>query len=95
MGHEKKMCIRAVVSGKVQGVYFRDSTQKKAEQLGLTGWVKNLEHGDVELVACGSQDSIMILTEWLWEGPPLAEVHNVHWETIVWENHKAFAVAKM
>lgn len=92
MNNETKTCIRAVVSGKVQGVFFRDSAQKKAYELGLTGWIKNLDNGDVELVACGEKDPIMVLTEWLWEGPKNAEVSNVYWKEITVENHDDFAV---
>ena len=88
----KKICIRAVVSGKVQGVFFRDSAQKKAKTLNLTGWIKNTDSGDVELLACGARDPVMILTEWLWEGPDSAEVSNVRWEEIEWETHDQFVV---
>ncbi|WP_423063156.1 acylphosphatase [Candidiatus Paracoxiella cheracis] len=92
MNHATKMCIHAVVSGKVQGVFFRDSTMKKAQELGLTGWVKNLDDGNVELLACGERDVIMLFTEWLWEGPDRAEVSNVHWEEIPSEDHHNFSV---
>ncbi|AAO91484.2 acylphosphatase [Coxiella burnetii] len=89
---KNETCIHVTVSGKVQGVFFRESVRKKAEELQLTGWVKNLSHGDVELVACGERDSIMILTEWLWEGPPQAAVSNVNWEEIVVEDYSDFRV---
>lgn len=92
MNHANKICIRAVVSGKVQGVFFRDSTMKKAHELGVSGWIKNLDDGNVELVVCGERDSIMMLTEWLWEGPDNAEVSNVHWEEIPLEEHDGFNV---
>ena len=85
-----KLCIRATVSGKVQGVFFRNGTCQKAQELGLTGWVKNLDNGDVELTACGERDPIMMLTEWLWQGPDTAEVSNVHWEEMPWEEHSEF-----
>lgn len=70
-------CIHARVSGKVQGVYYRANTQKKAARLNLTGWVRNCENGDVELVACGEQTNIDKLVKWLWKGPLLARVKNV------------------
>ncbi|MFW0097311.1 MAG: acylphosphatase [Coxiella endosymbiont of Haemaphysalis qinghaiensis] len=92
---KNKICIHATVSGKVQGVFFRDSTQQKARELELTGWVKNIPNGDVELVACGGRDSIMVLTEWLWNGPPSASVNNVRWEKIIWENHTDFNVRRL
>lgn len=87
-----KMCIRAVISGTVQGVFFRAGTQQKAQQLHLTGWVKNLMDGQVELIACGDQDSIMLLTEWLWKGTPNAKVSNVHWEEIPWQEFMEFNI---
>ena len=62
MSHATKLCIHAMLSGKVQGVFFRDSVQKKARSLGLTGWIKNIHNGDVELIACGERDAIMLLT---------------------------------
>lgn len=92
---KNKICIRATVSGKVQGVFFRDSTQKKARELQLTGWVKNIPNGNVELVACGERDSIMILIEWLWDGPPAASVNNVRWENIALANHADFNIRRL
>ena len=58
----------------------------------LTGWVKNTTDGKVELHACGEQDHIMELTDWLWQGPPSAEVSNVHWEENPWEEFEGFSV---
>jgi len=86
------ICIKATVSGKVQGVFFRSSTQKKAQELQLTGWVKNTADGNVELIACGEQVHIMELTEWLWQGPPSAEVSNVLWKENSPESYDGFSV---
>jgi len=58
----------------VQGVWFRDSTRREAEQLGITGRAVNLDNGDVEVFACGSQEALDSLYAWLHEGPPLARV---------------------
>lgn len=85
-----ELCIRATVSGKVQGVFFRDSAKKKADELGLTGWVKNLPNGDVDVFACGERDPLMLLTEWLWEGSAAAEVSNVHWEEQGFQSLESF-----
>lgn len=87
-----KICIKATVSGKVQGVFFRDATCKKAQQLQLTGWVKNTGDGNVELIACGEQDHIMELTDWLWMGSDAAEVSNVHWEETPWTTFDNFKI---
>jgi len=66
-----------LVSGCVQGVWYRASTRDKAEQLGLTGWVKNTSNGNVEAVFEGEEDSINEMIAWCYEGPSLANVSNV------------------
>lgn len=57
-----------------RGFYYRRSTQQQAKALGLTGWVRNLADGSVELVATGSPESLKQLESWLWQGPPKASV---------------------
>ena len=69
--------VRIIVSGKVQGVFFRASTQKKAEQLRIVGFAKNLPDGRVEIVADGEHSSIEQLIAWSHTGPPMARVKNV------------------
>ena len=66
-----------VVSGKVQGVFFRASTARIAEQLGVRGFARNLPDGSVEVLALGDAGSIATLTGWLRRGPPLARVEDV------------------
>ncbi len=65
-------CSRFVVSGRVQGVFFRASTRNEAQRLGLTGWVRNCDDGTVEVVACGADQELGQLESWLWQGPPNA-----------------------
>ena len=65
------------VRGRVQGVFFRDSTRRVAQSLGLTGHAINLSNGDVEVLACGSPEAIATLAAWLQEGPRMAEVTEV------------------
>ena len=65
------------VAGQVQGVFFRDSTREKAEQLGLTGWVKNLPDGRVEALFEGPSERIREMIRWCEQGPPHAEVEDV------------------
>ncbi len=72
--HER---LHAVVSGSVQGVYFRGTTETVAEQLGLTGWVKNLWDGSVEVVAEGPRPALQELLTFLHQGPPGAHVTDV------------------
>jgi len=66
--------IRAIVSGRVQGVSYRASTAAKARQLGLAGWVKNRPDGSVELEAEGPPDQVGALVTWCHHGPPAARV---------------------
>lgn len=69
--------IHAIISGRVQGVFYRASTMDEAIRLGLTGWVKNLADGSVELVAEGPSNSIDALISWCRKGPPHARVTNI------------------
>lgn len=63
-----------VAHGRVQGVWFRDSTKKEATRLGIQGYVRNLSNGDVEIVALGTPAAIDALSRWARKGPPQAEV---------------------
>ena len=75
--------LHARVYGRVQGVFYRDSTRTEALCLGLTGWVRNLNDGSVEMVAEGPADALEQLAGWLRTGPPLARVTDVQ---LRWEN---------
>ncbi len=77
-----KQCKRYRVKGRVQGVFFRAATRKQARRLGLTGIVRNLPNGDVEVIACGNRDELHKLAAWLWQGPPSAAVIEVISESI-------------
>jgi acylphosphatase len=73
---------RFLVSGRVQGVFFRASTRNEAERLGLAGSASNLADGRVEVVASGTGDALSALERWLWQGPPSARVDDVKRESI-------------
>jgi len=73
----KQISRRFLVSGKVQGVWFRASTREQATRLELKGYAKNLENGDVEVLAQGYPDAINELFAWLNEGPRLARVDRI------------------
>ena len=75
-------CRRFLVSGKVQGVWFRESTRREAARLGLNGSASNLPDGRVEVVAVGSAKDIDQLSVWLRHGPTMARVDKVVEETI-------------
>ena len=75
------LCLRCYVSGRVQGVGFRYATAEKAWNLGVQGYVRNLADRRVEVLACGEDHAVKALRNWLWQGPPLAQVQAVHCET--------------
>ncbi len=66
------------VEGVVQGVFFRKYTQEKARELGLSGWVRNCSDASVEVLAFGSDQDLMALEKWLWQGSPQSIVNHVH-----------------
>ncbi len=75
-------CVRCVVRGRVQGVFFRASTREVARRLGLRGGVSNLPDGSVEVIACGEAELLRELQGWLEKGPPLARVESLRCEEL-------------
>lgn len=71
-----ELCIK----GRVQGVFFRQSTKETAISCGVTGWVRNLPNGDVEAVLEGQEDAVRKVIEWCKCGPPAARVDEVQVE---------------
>jgi len=69
--------VHLLVNGRVQGVYFRASTQREAKRLGLCGWVKNRPDGGVEVLAEGEEDGLKELIAWAHKGPSAARVERV------------------
>ncbi|MGH7935069.1 MAG: acylphosphatase, partial [Candidatus Binataceae bacterium] len=69
--------LHLIVSGRVQGVFFRQSAMNKARGLGLTGWVRNRVNGSVEIVAEGHGEDLKALLAWAHHGPPAARVDRV------------------
>jgi acylphosphatase len=82
---------RFLVSGLVQGVFFRASTRTRAQELGLHGYAMNLADGRVEVVASGSDDALDQLAAWLRHGPPSARVDGVACEAIAEQAHAGFS----
>jgi acylphosphatase len=74
--------VRIVVTGLVQGVFFRGTAAEQARALGITGWARNLSDGSVELVGEGKRRNLEILLSWAHHGPPYARVDAVQarWE---------------
>lgn len=70
-------CIKIQVTGKVQGVFFRKYTKSKANELGLSGWVRNEPDGSVSILACGDEVRLNELVDWCHTGSPGSEVEKV------------------
>jgi len=69
--------VRLIIEGRVQGVWFRDSTRREARGIGVCGWVKNSYDGSVEVLAEGPEDRVKKLITWCHQGPPAASVTRV------------------
>jgi acylphosphatase len=69
--------VRLIISGKVQGVFYRVSAREKALALGIGGWIKNLNNGNVEAVVCGEAAHLNEFVEWCKAGPAGAKVTDV------------------
>jgi acylphosphatase len=69
--------VQIFVSGRVQGVFFRDTARRKAKKLKLNGWVRNLSNGSVEILAEGEKEKLEELIRWAKKGPILARVDKI------------------
>ena len=86
--------VTLLVSGRVQGVYFRQSTCTEAQRLGLVGSVRNLSNGQVEVVAQGAREGLEALIAYCHHGPPLARVDDVviTWHQAHEQRYQTFSV---
>ena len=81
----EKARAHVIIKGRVQGVFFRSSTQDEAIRLGLTGWVRNCPDGSVEAVFEGDKKVIEEIIKWCHKGPPWARVNEVK---VTWEPYQ-------
>lgn len=86
------IAVRATVRGRVQGVGFREAAVRRAQELGVLGWVRNAEDGSVRVHAEGPEPAVESLLAFLAEGPPGAEVDGAESESVKVEGHEQFAV---
>lgn len=89
-----RICLHAYVSGRVQGVYYRQSTLQQAERLGIDGWVRNLVDGRVEVLLEGEEAFVRELQLWLSEGPADAEVTAVEAQALPEQGITGFIVRR-
>lgn len=73
-------CLKAWVTGRVQGVGFRAATRDQALTAGVTGYARNLPDGRVEVLLCGESSAVDRVVRWLWQGPPASRVTHVECE---------------
>jgi len=71
------VCKRCLVGGRVQGVYYRATAARRAHELGLRGYARNLPDGRVEVLACGDDVSVSAFVKWLWIGSSASKVTSV------------------
>lgn len=88
----EKSCMHCIITGKVQGVWFRAATQEQANMLGLTGWVRNLPDGRVEVFASGEKNQLQKLYSWLQIGPPRAIVAEATYQELPFKEFDRFSV---
>lgn len=87
-----KICMKFIVSGVVQGVGFRYYTCHEGNKRGVTGYAKNLDNGDVEVIACGDEVLVESLHEWLKKGPRSSVVNNLVSEQVEFKAHQGFRI---
>lgn len=86
--------VHALVSGRVQGVNYRQGTALQAERLALAGWVQNLADGRVEAWIEGEETAVRELADWLWQGPEHARVDAVQLKDVVLQGFVDFRVRR-
>lgn len=94
MSQAEFVAVRAIVSGKVQGVGYRFSTIEQAQKLGVKGWVRNLANGNVEAVFEGDRNSVEAMIKWCHSGPRSAVVKDVFVESIEVTGIEDFSVTR-
>lgn len=82
---ESQVRAHLIVSGRVQGVFFRDETRRAASRIGVGGWVRNKADGTVEAVVEGPPADVSALIDWCREGSPMARVDRVD---VAWESYQ-------
>jgi acylphosphatase len=86
--------VNLIIKGRVQGVFFRATAKDVADKIGVKGWVKNSEEGDVEMIASGSEEQLQKFIDWCKVGPRKAIVTDVVVTNKEQENFKSFEVVR-
>ena len=90
----KQTILHLTVSGRVQGVGFRYYVQTAASALGITGYVRNLYNGDVEIYGEGEENKLIVFLQQIQQGPSLSRITNIHedWATADEPKYKSFVI---
>ncbi len=89
----EKKAVHAIISGRVQGVFFRMETREAAERFGVNGWVRNCSDGTVEAVFEAASAKVDQMTDWCKKGPPMASVSDIRIEPIGYTGeYKGFSI---
>ena len=86
--------IHIIIKGKVQGVFYRVTAKKAADNLGINGWIKNTKSGNVELKASGEKEALDKLVEWCRMGPREAVVTKVEVTAVNEEAFDSFSILR-
>jgi len=86
--------VHLMISGTVQGVFYRASAREKAEALGLSGWIKNTTDGQVEATVSGTDEAVAQFIDWCRQGPPRAQVTSVQATTKPDQGFSGFQVLR-
>jgi acylphosphatase len=81
---ETNVRAHVIISGRVQGVFFRAETQSAAQRLGVSGWVRNRSDGTVEALFEGPEATVHKAVDWCWQGSPMGHVSDVR---VQWEDY--------
>jgi acylphosphatase len=86
--------VRLIISGKVQGVFYRASAKKKADELKITGWIQNTRDGNVEAMITGEPDEVNLFIEWCKTGPDRAAVSEVQIQKEMLQKFDSFLIER-
>ncbi len=86
--------LHLLIKGKVQGVFYRATARKIAEELGVKGWIKNTKDNNVELIITGTEEQVRQFIEWCKKGPTRAEVSDLIATTIDDKSFSDFRIAR-
>ena len=93
--HDALVCRQLLITGQVQGVAFRKHTKYFADALNVTGWVRNLDDGAVQVCVSGASDAVAQLIAWCHHGPERARVSSVTVDTVEsWCQYEQFVIAR-